>query len=516
MIVVCTACTAKFKVADEKVGPRGAKLRCSKCGTVFTVRREEPPPSGGAEAAFDPGVAPAAPEPPPAPAAPPPLPRRSAAPPASPDLGAPVDARSAFEIDLEPPPPLPRPAAERDPFAAPLPDDPFAPPAAAPGPSPEAPPPPGDPFGGGLSGDDPFAAVQAPVPPELLQAPPAPPAPALPPDDPFAAALPPLAAVGAGGDLALEERTIPPPRATPQSSAPLDDPFGAAEAPGDLAFDDGRPGDIPPMVADLPGEPFGGFAQGSPSLEEPPAAPRREAPLRVDPFAAAAVDADPIEVAPPPGRAAGASAPSGPAASGPPPAAEAGAEAEPTEAAGTRPLARLRGAAVNAVSLLALLLVAVALLVVWRGNLPLSEAFHPSRLLAALTHRDRVAPPFQPHGVTSGLYERASGAPLLFVRGEIRSNAAAPVAAVKVAVELVRDGAVVARGEAVAGGLPTPEELFEAGDAAALARVAEAAAARAAGPVAPGGSVPFLVALAEYPGDLGGVALRVRAEGAAR
>ena len=43
MIVVCTGCSAKFKVADEKVGPKGAKLKCSKCQTVFLVRREEAP-----------------------------------------------------------------------------------------------------------------------------------------------------------------------------------------------------------------------------------------------------------------------------------------------------------------------------------------------------------------------------------------------------------------------------------------------------------------------------------------
>ena len=41
MIVVCTGCAAKFKVADEKVGPKGAKVRCSKCSTVFQVRHDE-------------------------------------------------------------------------------------------------------------------------------------------------------------------------------------------------------------------------------------------------------------------------------------------------------------------------------------------------------------------------------------------------------------------------------------------------------------------------------------------
>lgn len=501
MIVVCSGCSAKFKVADEKVGPRGARLRCSRCGAVFTVRREEPAPEA---------------EPAP-PAVPPPLPRRAAAtPPASPDLGAPVDARSAFEIDLEPAPAPARPAPEFDPFAPSPTDDPFAPRPAAPPPGDLPPAAPADPFGAGIPGEDPFAAVQAPVPPDLLR-PAAAPAEAGPADDPFAAALPPLAAVDPGGDLALEERTTPPPRpAGPQSSAPVDDPFGAADGFGEPGLDGGSPGDIPPMSHDLPGEPFGGFAAGGPSLEDPRApapapAARREAPLRVDPFAAAAVDADPLQVVPPAARGGSAGAHVVPEADADADAAAASA-AEP---AGARVLARLRGAAVNAISLLALLVAAAAFLLVWRGDVPLAEALHPSRLLRALSHGDHAPPAFQALGVSSGLYERARGAPLLFVRGEVRSNAKGPVAAVRVAVELVKDGAVVGRGEARAGGLPSPEELHGAADPAALAKVVEAAAGRAPAPVAPGQALPFLVALLDYPADLTGVALRVRAEGEA-
>lgn len=507
MIVVCTACSAKFKVADEKVGPRGAKLRCSRCQTVFTVRREDAPsdappaPPPGQSAAPDLGALGAAP----------PLPRRGAAPPpSSPDLGAPVDARAAFEIDLEPRPAPPR-GAEPDPFApAPF-DDPFAPAAAAATPPEPAVATPADPFGVAPA-DDPFAAVQAPVPPELLRAPP--PAPAAEPgpaEDPFASSLPPLAGVGAGGDLALEERTTPPPRpAAPQTSAPLDDPFGAAEPAGDPSFDGGHPADIPPMASDLPGEPFGGFGGAEP--EAPPAAPepRREAPLRVDPFAAAAVDAEPLQVAAAPGRAADAR----PAAVAVAAVEDAAAEAA-MEPAAVRAAARLRGAAVNAVSLLALLVLAVAILLVWRGDVPLSEAVHPARLLAALTHADRAPEALEARGVTSGMYERVRGAPLLFVRGEVRSNASAPLGSVRVAVELVKDGAVLARGEGLAGGLPTPEELHGAVDAAALARVAATAGARAPAALAPGQALPFLVALADYPADLAGVSLRVRAEGGA-
>ncbi len=40
MIVHCTSCQAKFRIADEKIGPRGAKARCSRCQAVFAVHRD--------------------------------------------------------------------------------------------------------------------------------------------------------------------------------------------------------------------------------------------------------------------------------------------------------------------------------------------------------------------------------------------------------------------------------------------------------------------------------------------
>src|SRR5690242_17251376 len=89
MIVICTKCQAKFRVADDKIGPRGAKVRCSKCQTVFLVHpvygtmpvtdgdarvpsgatpvpptrcppEREAPPARGPFAAADPFAAPAA------------------------------------------------------------------------------------------------------------------------------------------------------------------------------------------------------------------------------------------------------------------------------------------------------------------------------------------------------------------------------------------------------------------------------------------------------------------------
>ena len=45
MIVECAQCQTKFKIADEKITPKGVKVRCSKCKNMFVVKPEgvEPP-----------------------------------------------------------------------------------------------------------------------------------------------------------------------------------------------------------------------------------------------------------------------------------------------------------------------------------------------------------------------------------------------------------------------------------------------------------------------------------------
>jgi hypothetical protein len=68
---------------------------------------------------------------------------------------------------------------------------------------------------------------------------------------------------------------------------------------------------------------------------------------------------------------------------------------------------------------------------------------------------------------------------------------------------------VIARGEAVAGAIPTAEELYAASDAAALAAAAAIARARAPAEVRPGDAVPFLVAIGDAPPDLEGASLRI-------
>ncbi len=116
--------------------------------------------------------------------------------------------------------------------------------------------------------------------------------------------------------------------------------------------------------------------------------------------------------------------------------------------------------------------------------------------------------------VRSGVYEQAGGGAVLFVRGEVVSRAEGPLAAIRVAAELVRDGQVLARGEALAGALPTPEEVHGAVDRAALDALAALAQGRIPKAVASGQRVGFVVLLGDAPADVSGASVRVRAEAA--
>ena len=47
MIIQCERCLAKYRLDDSKVGKKGVKVKCTKCGHLFIVKREEqaaPPP----------------------------------------------------------------------------------------------------------------------------------------------------------------------------------------------------------------------------------------------------------------------------------------------------------------------------------------------------------------------------------------------------------------------------------------------------------------------------------------
>ena len=55
MKFACESCHAQYMISDEKVGPRGVKVRCKKCNHVNVVRRQAP--------ATDPDLIAAAPAP---------------------------------------------------------------------------------------------------------------------------------------------------------------------------------------------------------------------------------------------------------------------------------------------------------------------------------------------------------------------------------------------------------------------------------------------------------------------
>ena len=37
MIANCPECQTRYRVADDRIGPKGARIRCQKCQTVFSI-----------------------------------------------------------------------------------------------------------------------------------------------------------------------------------------------------------------------------------------------------------------------------------------------------------------------------------------------------------------------------------------------------------------------------------------------------------------------------------------------
>ncbi|QSQ22226.1 zinc-ribbon domain-containing protein [Pyxidicoccus parkwayensis] len=54
MRFVCDSCRAQYMISDDKVGPRGVKVRCKKCGHTITVRPAEGVASKAQEAPASP------------------------------------------------------------------------------------------------------------------------------------------------------------------------------------------------------------------------------------------------------------------------------------------------------------------------------------------------------------------------------------------------------------------------------------------------------------------------------
>ena len=74
MIASCPGCRTRYRVSPEKIGPKGARIRCQKCSEVFCVdppAAEQAEPAAAPIAVPKPRAAAPPPKPPPAPAPPP-------------------------------------------------------------------------------------------------------------------------------------------------------------------------------------------------------------------------------------------------------------------------------------------------------------------------------------------------------------------------------------------------------------------------------------------------------------
>jgi hypothetical protein len=269
----------------------------------------------------------------------------------------------------------------------------------------------------------------------------------------------------------------------------------------------------PPSARDAPGPASvdsllagieGGHGAISPdALRFPPSFPASAATADAEPAAAAASPAAPSPAAPSPAPAEvapprGARAPA--AGSSPATAGDTGAWGSLSAST------RLRSAAEGTLSLALLLAIAVALYVGWQhtGVGAAGGALRARRASGGGAAALAVA------ALRGGAYDTETGAEVLVVRGRViaRSPLAAPA---RVAVELVEDGRVVARGEGLAGREPTPEQVYAAGTPEG-ARVLRRALDRGAAALDAGGEAPFGLVLAVPAPGVRRYEIRARAE----
>jgi predicted Zn finger-like uncharacterized protein len=331
--------------------------------------------------------------------------------------------------------------------------------------------------------------------------------------------------------LAALDLVTPPREQLPRPSLPLDPfapvPLGAAQslaASLDGERDPFAPAPSPQVVSDLDallgGVPAPSTAQigwGEIDLGTPPApaplAPARGAapvPPPLPPAAASAPTPPPLPAATPPPvvphATAAAAAPTATAAA---PAAAPRAVGDVRTPRPATPLRRARrGRAARALestlSLVLLLAIAAAIFVA-RG------AGRGAGFSALLRGGAAIAaePPFTVQA-RAGVYDTAAGPQVVVVRGTVAARAGSE-GPVRVSVELVDGDQAVARGDALAGAVPTPEEVYAAGTAEGAAALRRAASAGASPRLAPGVRAPFAVVLADVPPDLRRVEVRTSA-----
>ncbi|HTP29616.1 MAG TPA: hypothetical protein VMK12_28615 [Anaeromyxobacteraceae bacterium] len=178
---------------------------------------------------------------------------------------------------------------------------------------------------------------------------------------------------------------------------------------------------------------------------------------------------------------------------GPPPVAPVGAQRDRRFASAIR----------NSLSLLLLVAVALALFAGWRGA-PLGNR---QAALARASEMD----PVRVVGVTGGMYDTSLGPTVLVVKGQVRARVSVP-GPVRVRVELVDDGRVVASATALAGAEASAEEVFATGSAGQLDALRRTLDERAARSLPAGGLAPFLVVFPSPNAELRRIEPRVFAD----
>jgi hypothetical protein len=173
----------------------------------------------------------------------------------------------------------------------------------------------------------------------------------------------------------------------------------------------------------------------------------------------------------------------------------------PGETTGARRIepARARALAMNVLSLAALLVVTLGIVAWWRGE----------GLVGLLPWGSGSRQGVDVSGIASGVYEGAHGHPVVFVRGTLRPVRDPLAGPIPVRVVLERGGSTLGVAIALAGAVPTVEELAAVTSDDDLQRLRDGIASRAARRLEAGADVPFLAVLPMPAGDVGGVRFRV-------
>jgi predicted Zn finger-like uncharacterized protein len=486
VVVQCPTCQSKFRIADEKVTDRGVRVRCTSCKNVFQVRK---PGSAGGEPSSGPGTT--------------------------------IDLASLGAATVA----KPAPGVAAKPAGA-----------ARPGTGPVKP------------STGPVKPSTGPVKPST-----GPVKPSTGPLKPSTGPVRPAAAKPSTGPVKPSTGPVKPSTGPLRTAAPrpavagdgaarrldVDDLFGMAELTGDAPLS--APMDPPVAPAPKPAEPLAGLdeldleidtrakprspdasAQPVANAPLPPLDPPMPAPAAEPAAAASALD---LPLGPPPAalpsgasnldleetkaKLAEAPAPQAAPAPLPPPKTDPirrpTTKPQPQAAAKPKEPEIAPARAVVSSAFTGLLGAALAIIVViasalsdennsgWFGFGP------PSEVVAT--------------GVVSGLYDTAGGKPVFYVRGRVQNRSDKVRGPVRVTAELLADGSADAKGEAIAGSEPTPEDVWSVRSNADVEKLTRSLqSARVDRKLQPGASLPFFAVIADPPADLDRHRLQVKVE----